>query len=70
LNQSITSHLSTHLDMGSTGESQPAGLISGIAHINLIIPTGGLSAAHEFYGTTIGLTSVAVPKSMEGKLAW
>ena len=65
-----TSPPSVHIKMGSTGESQPSGLISGIAHINLIVQAGDLPAAHQFYGATMGLTSVPVPKSMEGKLAW
>lgn len=54
--------------MGSLGP-EPA-LISGIAHVNLIVPVGSLSAAHAFYGSTLGLHSIPVPKSMEGKLAW
>jgi hypothetical protein len=56
--------------MGSTGEVQPRALISGIAHVNLIVTAGGLSAAQEFYGGTLGLTSVPVPKTSVGKLAW
>jgi len=56
--------------MGSTGEAHPRALISGIAHINLIVPAGGLSAAQEFYSGTLGLTSVPVPKASVGKLAW
>lgn len=45
-------------------------LIGGIAHVNLIVPAGTLDAANEFYGNVLGLISVPVPKSMEGKLAW
>lgn len=56
--------------MGSTGEAHPRALISGIAHINLIVPAGGLGAAQEFYSGTLGLTSVPVPKASVGKLAW
>jgi catechol 2,3-dioxygenase-like lactoylglutathione lyase family enzyme len=44
--------------------------ISGIAHVNLIVPKGTLDLAHEFYGTTLGLTSRAVPSAQQGELAW
>lgn len=56
--------------MGSTGEIESSRLISGIAHVNLIIQSGDLPAAKEFYGHTLGLISVPVPKAMEGRLAW
>ncbi len=46
------------------------GLVQGIAHINLTIPPSTLPAAHAFYGTTLGLTSVPVPKLQQGTLAW
>jgi len=55
--------------MGSLGPSSDR-LISGIAHVNLIVPADGLPAAHAFYGTVLGLTSIPVPKSMQGRLAW
>jgi len=55
--------------MGSVGEASDR-LITGIAHINLIVPAGTLNGAKEFYGKTLGLTIVPVPKTMEGKLAW
>jgi len=46
------------------------GFITGFAHVNLTIPEGTLHLAHEFYGNTLGLTSVPVPKLQLGTLAW
>jgi catechol 2,3-dioxygenase-like lactoylglutathione lyase family enzyme len=44
--------------------------ISGIAHINLIVPKGTLELANEFYGNTLGLTPRQVPSKQQGELAW
>jgi hypothetical protein len=44
--------------------------ITGLAHINLIIPAGSLDLANEFYGKTLGLTPREVPSAQKGTLAW
>ncbi|KAK7885194.1 hypothetical protein LTR67_010685 [Exophiala xenobiotica] len=45
-------------------------MISGLAHVNLTVPSGTLEQANEFYGTTLGLTSRPVPELQRGTLAW
>jgi len=45
-------------------------MIIGIAHVNLTVPSGTLEYAAEFYGTTLGLTRVAVPVLQKHELAW
>ncbi|EME83344.1 uncharacterized protein MYCFIDRAFT_81778 [Pseudocercospora fijiensis CIRAD86] len=45
-------------------------MISGIAHINLLVPPGTLDQAHEFYGETLGLSAREVPSLQKGSLAW
>jgi catechol 2,3-dioxygenase-like lactoylglutathione lyase family enzyme len=45
-------------------------MITGIAHVNLTVPPGTLEQAAEFYGTTLGLTRVAVPVLQKDTLAW
>nr|OQO21922.1 hypothetical protein B0A51_13022 [Rachicladosporium sp. CCFEE 5018] len=45
-------------------------MISGILHINLLVPPGTLNHAQVFYGDTLGLTPRAVPVHMNGRLAW
>lgn len=52
------------------GHKENAPLISGIAHINLVIPPGTLEQANTFYGETLGLTPRAVPAAQKGSLAW
>jgi catechol 2,3-dioxygenase-like lactoylglutathione lyase family enzyme len=44
--------------------------ISGLAHVNLIVPEGSLDLATEFYGTTLGLIPREVPSAQRGTLAW
>lgn len=44
--------------------------ITGIAHINLIVPEGSLPLAKEFYGGTLGLKPRPVPSKQQGTLAW
>jgi catechol 2,3-dioxygenase-like lactoylglutathione lyase family enzyme len=44
--------------------------ITGLAHINLVVPTGTLDAANDFYGKTLGLTPRPVPELQRGTLAW
>jgi catechol 2,3-dioxygenase-like lactoylglutathione lyase family enzyme len=45
-------------------------MITGIHHVNLVIPPDTLELAHEFYGDTLGLTSRPVPHLQRGRLAW
>lgn len=45
-------------------------MISGLAHVNLLVPAGTLDKAEAFYGGTLGLTPRAVPKLQAGTLAW
>ncbi|RMZ82194.1 hypothetical protein DV738_g1733, partial [Chaetothyriales sp. CBS 135597] len=45
-------------------------MITGLHHVNLLVPTGTLDLANEFYGTVLGLKSRAVPSLQHGKLAW
>lgn len=45
-------------------------MISGLAHVNLVVPSGSLSSAHAFYGDTLGLISSPVPALQHGRLAW
>ena len=45
-------------------------MITGLAHINLLVPSGTLDLVNEFYGDTLGLTPRAVPERQKGTLAW
>ncbi|CZT25524.1 related to glyoxalase family protein [Ramularia collo-cygni] len=45
-------------------------MISGIAHVNLLVPAGSLELATRFYGDTLGLTPRRVPELQRGRLAW
>lgn len=45
-------------------------MISGLAHVNLLVPAGTLDKAEAFYGGTLGLTPRAVPELQKGTLAW
>lgn len=45
-------------------------MITGIAHINLIIPEGTLPQANAFYADTLGLTPRPVPQLQKHRLAW
>lgn len=45
-------------------------MISGLAHVNLLVPPGTLDQANEFYGKTLGLTPRPVPQLQQGRLAW
>jgi catechol 2,3-dioxygenase-like lactoylglutathione lyase family enzyme len=45
-------------------------MISGIHHINLVVPPGTLAHATTFYATTLGLTPRAVPHLQRDTLAW
>jgi len=45
-------------------------MITGIAHVNLLVPSGTLELAESFYGGTLGLKRVPVPVLQKGELAW
>lgn len=45
-------------------------MITGIAHINLTVPSGTLHLSDKFYGETLGLTSTPCPEHMRGRLSW
>lgn len=45
-------------------------MITGLAHVNLLVPPGTLDRAQRFYGDTLGLAPRAVPELQRGTLAW
>lgn len=45
-------------------------MITGIHHINLVVPRDTLDDAAAFYGNTLGLTPRAVPELQRGTLLW
>ncbi|EFW99727.1 glyoxalase family protein [Grosmannia clavigera kw1407] len=45
-------------------------MITGIAHVNIVVPPGTLDQAHAFYGDTLGFVSSPVPVLQRGSLAW
>ncbi|KAF1966804.1 hypothetical protein BU23DRAFT_559948 [Bimuria novae-zelandiae CBS 107.79] len=45
-------------------------MITGLHHINLVVPPSTLPLAHAFYGTTLCLTPRAVPHLQRNTLAW
>ena len=45
-------------------------MISGIAHVNILVPPGSLDKAVSFYSGTLGLSSRPVPELQKGTLAW
>lgn len=45
-------------------------MITGLHHINLVVPAETLSLATDFYGTTLGLTPRPVPQLQRDRLAW
>jgi catechol 2,3-dioxygenase-like lactoylglutathione lyase family enzyme len=45
-------------------------MITGISHINLLVPPGTLDHAAAFYGSTLGFHPVPVPAAQRGSLAW
>ncbi|KAF2769116.1 hypothetical protein EJ03DRAFT_107066 [Teratosphaeria nubilosa] len=45
-------------------------MITGIAHINLLVPVGTLAQAEEFYGKTLGLCSRPMPQMQRNSLRW
>jgi catechol 2,3-dioxygenase-like lactoylglutathione lyase family enzyme len=45
-------------------------MITGLHHVNLVVPPSTLHLAHEFYSGTLGLTARAVPQLQKDTLAW
>ncbi|KAL4737847.1 hypothetical protein BDV11DRAFT_190701 [Aspergillus similis] len=45
-------------------------MITGLAHINLLVPADSLEHAEAFYGGTLGLTSAPVPHLQKGTILW
>lgn len=45
-------------------------LITGLHHVNLTVPYGGLDTAKSFYAATLGLTPRPVPAAQVHELAW
>jgi 4-hydroxyphenylpyruvate dioxygenase-like putative hemolysin len=45
-------------------------MITGIAHVNLLVPAGTLDQAEEFYSGVLGFTRIPVPQLQRGTLAW
>ena len=45
-------------------------MITGIAHVNLVVPPGTLDHAKDFYGRTLGFHPVSPPAIMQDVLAW
>ncbi|KAL6702895.1 hypothetical protein ACN47E_000857 [Coniothyrium glycines] len=45
-------------------------MITGIHHINLVVPPYTLHLAHAFYATTLGFTPRPVPHLQRTTLAW
>jgi catechol 2,3-dioxygenase-like lactoylglutathione lyase family enzyme len=45
-------------------------MITGLHHINLVVPPGTLHLAHDFYSNTLGLTPRPVPHLQRETLAW
>ncbi|KAG9195817.1 hypothetical protein G6011_00938 [Alternaria panax] len=45
-------------------------MITGIHHINLVVPPSTFHLANDFYATTLGLTPRAVPHLQRETLAW
>ena len=45
-------------------------MITGLAHINLLVPPGTLEEANLFYTGTLGLTAVPVPPLQKETTAW
>lgn len=50
--------------------SESTNLISGLAHVNLTVPSGTLDRANAFYSDTLGLKARPVPQLQKGTLAW
>lgn len=45
-------------------------MITGISHINLLVPPGTLNDAYTFYVDILGLTAAPVPQLQKETTAW
>jgi catechol 2,3-dioxygenase-like lactoylglutathione lyase family enzyme len=45
-------------------------MLTGIAHVNLTVPTDTLDEAEAFYSNTLGMQRVPVPVLQKDRLAW
>jgi catechol 2,3-dioxygenase-like lactoylglutathione lyase family enzyme len=45
-------------------------MITGLHHVNLVVPPATLELAREFYSDTLGLTPRPVPQLQRDRLAW
>ncbi|RMD43404.1 hypothetical protein DV735_g1723, partial [Chaetothyriales sp. CBS 134920] len=45
-------------------------MITGLHHVNLLVPSGTLDLANQFYGTVLGLKPRPVPSSQAHRVAW
>jgi catechol 2,3-dioxygenase-like lactoylglutathione lyase family enzyme len=45
-------------------------MITGLHHVNLVVPPNTLELAREFYSDTLGLTPRPVPQLQRDRLAW
>ncbi|KAI4852396.1 putative glyoxalase family protein [Aureobasidium sp. EXF-8845] len=45
-------------------------MLTGIAHVNLTVPTDTLDEAEAFYSNTLGMQRVPVPALQKDRLAW
>ncbi|PWY91486.1 glyoxalase family protein [Aspergillus sclerotioniger CBS 115572] len=45
-------------------------MITGLAHVNILVPEGTLDLAEDFYTNTLGLPSAPVPHLQKGTLMW
>jgi hypothetical protein len=63
-------HQHSHFHSKLHNFQRTAKMITGIAHINLIVPEGTLDLAEEFYSGILGFTRVPVPVLQKDKLAW
>lgn len=72
---SVSSLESQSVDYSSPTDSSDFGdmeepLISGLHHVNLLVPPNTLHLARGFYTGTLGLQPAAVPASCKAHLAW
>ena len=73
LNSSLLPNSSlTTFDLESSikPEFHTSKMITGLAHVNLLVPPGTFDQAEAFYAGTLGMTRVAVPAMQKDTLAW
>jgi catechol 2,3-dioxygenase-like lactoylglutathione lyase family enzyme len=61
---------STTYQTGGSHASHILTMITGIHHVNLVVPPSTLELAREFYSDTLGLTPRPVPHLQRDTLAW